>query len=770
MDREATRRAPARARRIALCCAGAGVLLLAAPSPTQAETPPAFQPQYRPTLHVVRAGGPIHIDGDLGDAGWESAARALGFAEVEPGDQIEPPVQSEAWMTYDDVNLYLALIAHDRPEEVRASLRERDQIWTDDYFGLILDTYGDLAWAYELFVNPLGIQGDLRMLGDDEDISMDLVWHSRGKVTESGYQVEIAIPFSSLRFPDRPEQVWRANFWRDHQRESRRRYAWAAIDRDDPCYLCNWGTITGIQGIHPGRNLDAIASVTGLQNHRRKPPGDPSGRLDSEELDGEASLNLRYGLSSDASAEVTLNPDFSQIESDAGEIDINNPFAIFYPERRPFFQEGSDLYATWISAIYTRSINDPDAAGKLTGRKGRTAFAYSIARDGASPIILPQEERSYFLQGGKSFTNFLRVRHTHGENSHVGGLVTDRRIDGGGSATTFGIDGTVRFLRNLRIELQALASYTEEPRDTSRTEGLNDIPIATTGHTLGFDGERFWGDAIYASLERDGRRWGLDFDYWEYSPTFRADNGFITRSEYRETDFWTGLGFQPNRPWLRSSNVGVALGRIWSFDGRFQDQWLVPSLSFTTKRQTSAELEVVWSRERFRERMFDGIRRFSASTETRWSELLGTGLEIRTGRTIWRTFSETPVLGRLLDIEISASLHPTQRLLLEPSLQFSRMRTPDDRADIFEGHILRSRLTYLFTRNLSTRLVVEYDNFDGRMRVEPLFTYRHNAFTVFYLGLSGNGTEYEMGDAGRDTSWKVDTAQVFAKFQYLYQL
>lgn len=772
MDPGATDRTLARAGRRALCGMGAGALLLLAPPPaSQAEGDGVFQPQYRPVLRVVRAAGPIHIDGDLDDAGWVGAARAVGFAEVQPGDQIEPPVHSEAWMAYDDANVYLALIAQDRPEEVRASLRERDNIWSDDYFGLMLDTYGDQAWGYELFVNPLGIQGDLRMLGGgEEDISLDLVWHSRGKVTESGYQIEIAIPFASLRFPDRPEQVWRANFWRDHQRETRRRYAWAAIDRDDPCWMCNWGTITGIQGIHPGRNLDAIASVTGLQNHRRKPPGEAAGHLDSEEIDGEASLNLRYALSSDASAEVALNPDFSQIESDAGQIDINNPFTIFYPERRPFFQEGSDLYSTWINAIYTRSINDPAAAGKLTGRKGRTSFAYSIARDESSPIILPQEERSYFLRGDKSLTNYLRLRHTYGEASHVGGLITDRRMDGGGSATTFGLDGTVRFLRNFRLELQGLASYTEEPRDTARTSDQNEIPIATTDHTLGFDGESFWGDAIYASLERDGRRWGLDLDYWEYSPTFRADNGFITRSAYRETDLWSGLFFQPNRPWLRSWNTGIRAVRIWDYDGRFQDEWLVPRLSFTTRRQTGVGLEAVWSKERFREQIFDGIRRFEASTETRWSEILGTGLEIRFGRTIRRTFSDAPVLGRLLDIEASASIHPTQRLLLEPSLQYSRLRTPDGRSEIFEGHIVRNRLTYLFTRSLSVRLVAEYDNFDGRVGVEPLVTYRYNAFTVLYLGMSGHAEEYASETPGQDTTWKLDTAQVFAKFQYLYQL
>ena len=187
------------------------------PSDSRAD---AFEPQFQPEVAVSRAAGPIRIDGDLDDPGWRTAARATGFAEISPGDQTEPAVHSEAWITYDDANLYVALIARDDPEEVRVSVCDRDQIFRDDYFGVMLDTYGDQSWGYELFVNPLGIQGDLRMHSDgSEDISFDLVWDSRGRVTDDGYRVELAIPFASLRFPGAADQTWRINFWRDRQRD-----------------------------------------------------------------------------------------------------------------------------------------------------------------------------------------------------------------------------------------------------------------------------------------------------------------------------------------------------------------------------------------------------------------------------------------------------------------------------------------------------------------------------------------------------------------------
>ncbi|MEZ4652155.1 MAG: carbohydrate binding family 9 domain-containing protein [Candidatus Eisenbacteria bacterium] len=276
----------------------------------------AVEPHFHPTLDIHRTTGTIQIDGSLDDPGWRDAAVADGFVEVSPGDQTEPPVSSRALVTYDDVNLYVALIADDDPSTVRVSLRERDNIWTDDYFGIMLDTYGSLQWGYEIFVNPWGIQGDLRVLSDgNEDSGFDLIWQSQGKITDHGYQVELAIPFSSLRFEDRPEQRWRVNFWRDHQRDVRRRYSWAAQNRDDPCWMCQWGYLTGVRDISPSSNLELIASAIGYQAGSLLDAGDPAMRFENDKLDGSAGLSARYGITSSISAEATLNPDFSQIES-----------------------------------------------------------------------------------------------------------------------------------------------------------------------------------------------------------------------------------------------------------------------------------------------------------------------------------------------------------------------------------------------------------------------------------------------------------------------
>ena len=176
--------------------------------------------------------------------------------------------------------------------------------------------------GYEIFVNPIGIRGDLRVVSSgNEDISFDLVFESKGKVTESGYQVELAIPFSSLRFPDKKEQIWRINFWRDHQRDVRRRYSWAAQDRNDPCMMCQWGTVTGIENIKPSSNIDILLNIIAYQSGFRDGPLDS---FDNSNPDAEGSLNIRYGLSTNSSIEFSYNPDFSQVESDADQVDVNN--------------------------------------------------------------------------------------------------------------------------------------------------------------------------------------------------------------------------------------------------------------------------------------------------------------------------------------------------------------------------------------------------------------------------------------------------------------
>lgn len=744
----------------------AGFVLADEGSPAPPETV-AFVPNEQPFLELSPRDGAIVIDGNLNDSGWIGAARADNFVETWPGDLVRPSVGTEVWVTYDTERLYVAFVAEDDPATVRATLRDRDEIFKDDYVGILLDTYGDAALSYEIFVNPIGIQGDLRLTKDGEDISFDMIFESRGRITENGYQVEVAIPFSSLRFPNRDEQVWRVNFWRDHPRDSRRRYSWSTISRDDPCFPCQWGTITGIRNVEAGTSLELLPSVVGSQSSALADEDDLGSAFRSDDPEGEASLGVRYSFTPSITGEVTLNPDFSQVESDADQVDVNSTFALFFPEKRPFFQEGGDLFGTWVDVVYTRSINDPSLAAKLTGRHNGFSVGYLAARDETTPTILPFEERSAFVASGASTSNILRMRQTFGQESYVAAIATDRRMEEGGAATVMGVDGQLRFLRNYQFEWQAVFSRTAEPTDTALTEDVNDLRFDGT-RTAAFDGETFWGNAGYASLEYDSRIWDWDIDYWQYSPTFRADNGFVTRNNYRQVNLYNDWNFNfDDHPLLTEFSPQISVARIWNFDGRIKDEWLNPSLFINMRKQTYIFANAVYSNENFKDIQFDGIWRVGTEIGTRASKVLNGGLWFSYGNSIARN-EDVPVLGEnYIFLNQWGTFRPLNRLVIEPSFTYTSLDHPDTGDNIFSGYILRTRFNVQFTREFFLRMVVQYNDFNERVSVEPLLTYRINPFSLFYVGSTHALANRDLRD-GRDL---VQTErQIFFKFQYLFQL
>jgi len=680
-------------------------LLAACPLQAQDE----FRPQVTPRVTATRITAPLVIDGALDDPGWAKVAVADAFTQFTPEDMVAPPddIDVRVMVAYDDENLYLGWVATDNPKSVRASLRDRDEMFRDDYVGILLDTFGDGSWYYELFANPIGIQGDLRWtkaFGEDE--GFDIVWYSEGKITPTGFQVEMAIPFSSLRFPNAPEQEWRATFWWNAPRDSRRRYTWAAIKRGNPCFPCEFGYIDGISNVSAGNPVELLPSLVGFQDAHLN--GNPDLGLENNDIDGQASVGMKYSFTSNLSAEATFNPDFSQIESDEGQIDVNSTFALWYPDRRPFFQEGSDLLQTWIEAVYTRSINDPILAAKSTGRMGRTSLAYVIARDENTPILIPLEERSLFVGAGKSTSNIFRARQTFNGDNHIGALFTDRRLDGGGSGTVMGGDLSLRFLKTFTFEVQGLASHAQEPNDDALNVEIPEDETFDDGkHTVLLDDESFWGNAAYASIERSGRVWNLNLDYYDYSPTFRADNGFITRAGTREGEGWTGWVFHPNKGILVDVEPSIDFGRVWNYNGDRKDEWIRPNLWVLFKRQTEFSIGHLISREQYNGIVFDDIRVWDFNVWSAFSDPLQISFGVSPVKLIARNL-ETPVLGEGLIFNGSATIKPQQRLIIQPSWRYSKLDHLDGGPEIFSVYILRARTTYQITRQLSFRFIVEY--------------------------------------------------------------
>lgn len=730
----------------------------------------AYQPVYHPTLTVSRAAGEITIDGDLGDPGWRGLERAGNFAEHFPGDQTEPPVKTEAMLTYDDRYLYAAFICHDDPKAIRATYGERDNVFSDDGVVLLLDTYGDAAWAYEFVVNPYGIQGDVAWSRNgDEDTRYDFIWKSAARITDSGYQVEMAIPFSSLRFRNADIQTWRVDFWRNHPRDSRRQYSWAAYDRNEPCWPCKWGTVTGISGVKGGRGWEFLPAVVGYQKGELAGEEEPDRVFKNSDPEGEVSLGGKYAIGPDVTAEATINPDFSQVESDAAQIEVNTTNALFYSERRPFFQEGSDLFTTSLNAVYTRMINSPQVAAKLTGRPGRTNVAFLVSRDDRSPLIIPFAESSEYVVGGKSVSEIMRLRRTFGEDSYIGMTATDRRLDGGGSGAFASIDGGMRIAQNYRLEWQGAKSFTREPNDTALTSGVNSIRFDDGLRTAAFDGEAFSGHAFFGRLVRGGRHLEAELVYTERSPAYRADLGFDPNNNRRQAEASAEYTFFVDSGILDRLFAGFTMARVWNFDNRRQDEWAWVELSGQFKAQTFVTISYMRSRERFKELYFPEIMRVEIGVQSDFSNWMQFGCEFTQGHTIARR-QNPPVMGDETFLSVWGTFKPMDRLRIDPDLEFNKSNKRHTGERLYRGYITRWRTSYQLTRELSVRLIVQYDDFEHDWQLDPLISFRLNPLSVFYLGSTHDYRQFRDEPPSEKSEWLLASRQFFLKIQYLIQL
>ncbi|CAN5766240.1 DUF5916 domain-containing protein [soil metagenome] len=715
------------------------------------------------SITIERIAGPIRIDGDLSDAGWEGAARASGFLEFQPRESVAPPVDTEVLLTYDNTHLYLSFTAKDpEPNLIRATLQQRDQIWNDDFVGLIIDPRGNASLGYFFFANPLGVQGDMQATPQGEDPSIDFIYQTAGRITADGYVVEMAIPFSSLRFPDAPVQSWRISLIRNYPRSSRHMFSWAPFSQNNPCMLCQLGHLEGIEGIRAGGTLELLPALVASQSGNLQNRSDPQS-FESGRVTAEPSLGLKYIFRNGWMTEATLNPDFSQVESDAAQVDVNTTFALFFPERRPFFQEGMDLFETRMNVFYSRSINAPHGAVKLTGRSGSTSIGFIGARDDHTPYILPFEERSAVLQGGRSLTNVVRLRHDLQGGSHVGGLVADRRMEGGGAGTTASADAVLSFGEVYRLSAHVVGSYTQEPDDAALSQRIPNLAFGTGGdsYTAAFDGESFAGYASSFQLARNARTWSWNVNFSEASPTYRADAGFQGRNDFRRTTAWTGLTLFPHRYGIEKISPSIGGGIGWNFEGERKESWMSPGISATLPRQTQLGVNTTFREENFRGVELTGVRRYNLWLNSKFSDPVSVGFNVGSGSSVARTLA-VPEVGRGTDASIWATIKPMQRVVIEPSFTYAELNRQSGE-ELYSGYIARTRFNYQFNRELQLRMVLQYNDFAERLDLEPLVVYQLNPFTIFYIGSTYGSQQFEeLGYVGTDR-------QYFAKFQYLFR-
>jgi hypothetical protein len=730
----------------------------------------SFTQHLKPSLDVHRLSGAISIDGNLDDDGWKQAAHVSDFTAALPVPNARPTEKTEGYIAYDNDYLYIAMIAHDtNPSAIRASKVARDRIWDDDFMGIILDTYGDATKTFELHVNPYGIQGDLFWSSTNEDESYDMIFDAESKITSDGWQMEMRIPFRSLRFPDIEKQNFRMTFWRNYPRESDYKFSWAPINFQIPCMFCQLGSLTGIEGVHSAGMFEFLPSLVATQSAELVPDVLQGTRLANQKPEVRPSLNARIALGTATAIEAAIKPDFSQVEADAAQVSANSTFALYYPERRPFFQDGGDLWNTFMSAVYTRSMNSPIVAAKALHRDDASSYAFLSSYDENTPIILPLEERSVTVYDDhKSLSNIFRATHTFGDDRYFGVLATDRRYTANGANSVAGIDGRFRLFENVVLQGQQLFSVTREP-DSGSTDSTRISPTRFDHgqHTLNFDGERFNGSATVVALERMTQSFDAHAEYGLTSPDYRAGDGFVTQNGFRYTEAWIGdkyiLRDAPDwLKWMIEVDGSFEGQRTWDYDGVTKQEYLRPGLDFALTGQTNLHIKYKRTSERFSGVIFPDLYNVNVFGSTKFMQSVAFSWNVRSGRAIYYD-PAAPSMGRELNVALSATLKPMDALTFSPSVTYSRLDSLSGNGSYYKGAIYWAKLGYQFTREMDLRVIAQYDGFGRQFIVDPLLTYKLNPFTCFYLG-SAHGFLAMDG-----TPLEATNRQFFAKLQYLIQ-
>lgn len=482
-------------------------LMACLPAVHAAPAPTVTRPEPENVPHVT---GAATLDGRLDEAFWQDARKFELRFETRPSENTTPDVRTTVYICEDGQNLRVAFVAEDpQPTQIRAYLRDRDKGYDDDFVGVVLDTFDDERLAYEFFVNPLGAQMDLVIddANGNEDDSWDGLWDSGGQITETGFTVEMEIPFSTLRFQGGKDiQQWGADFLRFRPRGVRHRISSNKIDRNIPCYLCQVGRLRGFAGVQPGSNLEITPTVTMRYSQERGAAGDP---FQSQGIKLDPGLDVKWGPTPNITLSGTINPDFSQVEADSGQLSVNNTFALFFPEKRPFFLEGADYFNTKNQLVYTRNINDPDIGLRMTGRSGPQTYGVFVARDTVTDLLLPGVTGSRLTRyDTASNDGAFRYRYDLDKQTSIGALATIRS----GSDyrnTVEAIDG--RWQKGSHtVSAQFISTHTQDPGATAAFDG--------SGHSIEYGYE--------------SRKWSGFVEQNRYDDGFRADLGFIGQIGY----------------------------------------------------------------------------------------------------------------------------------------------------------------------------------------------------------------------------------------------
>jgi hypothetical protein len=755
---------PSSATRVS--CLAALLALGATPATAQAPTSQPASAPPRVTFAVTRTASPIKIDGVLDEDAWKTAAVVPLPYEWAPGENVPPPVETQCLVTYDAKNLYIAFRAFDpKPSDIRAHLMDRDDTDTliqDDHIGMMIDTFNDERRAFQFRINPLGVQADAVFSEQDgiEDFSWDMIWSAVGRITADGYIVETALPLKQLRFqPGQGTQTWGFEAFRSWPRNVRHRISSQPRDRNKGCLLCQENKISGLEGLAQGRNVEFDPTATFSRTDQRTSPADSS--LTNGDPNAEAGLTARWSVTSNMTFNGTINPDFSQVEADVAQLDVNQRFALFYPEKRPFFLEGTDFFTTPIRAVFTRTVADPIFGAKLTGKQGGNAMGLFVTRDRINNLLFPANQGSSSTSLDADVTTVAgRYRRDVGSGSTIGGIYAAREGEGYHNRQV-GVDAFWRPTQSDALRVQYIRTDTRYPTAVAETNGQ---PLG------GFAGNGTWID-----YQRVTRTWAAFGTYEAYDSGFRADTGFVPRVDVRtisgaaQRRWFRGAG-----AWFNTLAVGMDGGRTTDDDWTLTDGTLAAFVNYTGPYQTQVEFNmphdiVVYQGDRyeyFRPNVRFGIKPSGRSAFSLLARF-GDGVDYANNRKATGVVQLGPAI----------EYRPASRVSLQLSYNLDQLSVDGGR--LYRANLTQLKMVYHLNVRTFVRAILQYTDIsrDPGLYLYPvasrtrqffsqyLFSYKLNPQTVLFAGYSDNSNDAG-GSQGLDLQRQNRT--LFVKIGYAW--
>jgi len=705
--------------------------------------------------------GAITVDGVMDEPFWSKALVVPANIEVRPGENIEAPVRTEAYLVYNTNSIYAGFRCYDpNPSEIRAHLCDRDNLWNDDWILILFDTFNDQRRTYDFFSNPLGVQADEIESSTGAGGSWDAVWESGGRITGEGYVVEMNIPFRTMGFPrSREDQVWGFDVVRSLPRNVRHHIGAFPRDRNNNCYMCQAPKLIGFAGATPGRNVELNPAVSAVRTQVRE--NGTSGPLQDRENKMDPGLTVKWGITPNMTLGGTLNPDFSNVEADIVQLDINTRFALYYPEKRPFFMEGADFFSTPFFLVNTRAMADPDWGVKLIGKEGGHAVGFYSVRDARTNYLFPGAEGSSNESSeNRSQGTVFRYRRDVAKSSVLGLVLTDREGEGYHNRVA-GVDGDIKFTQKDEFVFQVTGSRTRYP----------DSLAARSGQSV----EEFDGLGISLLYQHSTRPWQAYQLVRRVDPGYRADLGFMTMVGYTYAETGGMLKWQRDPgSWFNWLSLYGSYDQRYDRGGHPLHRALTGRFNYQGPVQSSFVVYGERGRDMFLGRTYraDFMQTFAYARPSGWlaielSSRFGDGIDYDNGRP-----------GRQLQAAGSLYLNAGLHLSAEAGHTWDRLDVENGRR-LYTATVDRLKLVYQFNRRSFLRTIFQYRHYlknaglyadretvpmtEG-LFTQILFSYKINPKTVFFLGYSDD----YYGD--RDVPIVQTNRTLFAKIGYAYMM